>query len=107
MLRFIFRFLGLWFLAGAFVALVIDGTRSIAASRLVLTPVGEAWVAVHPGSLALLHAATEHNLSPWVWDKVLVNVLFSPLWLLLGAFGVALLMMGRARMRPIGYSSRD
>ena len=30
MIRFLLRFLGLWLLAGAFVALVLDGVRSIA-----------------------------------------------------------------------------
>ena len=107
MIRFLFRFVGLWLLAGAFVALVIDGTRSIAASRLILTPVGEAWVAFHPASIELLRSAVERNLSPWLWDKVFVSILFLPLWMLLGALGVVLVLLGRPRVRPIGYSSRD
>jgi hypothetical protein len=107
MTRFLFRFVGLWLLAGAFVALVIDGTRSIAASRLILTPVGEAWVAIHPGSIDLLHSTIERNLSPWLWEAVLVNLLYAPLWLALGVLGALFVLLGRPRTRPIGYSSRD
>jgi hypothetical protein len=107
MIRFLFRFLGLWFLAGAFVALVIDGTYSIAASRLILTPVREIWDAIHPSSLDLLRSLVERNLSPWLWEKVFLTLLFTPLWLLLGVLGVVLVLLGRPRVRPIGYSSRD
>src|SRR5690606_5071230 len=51
MLRFIARFLGLWLLAGALVALVIDGARTIAASQMVMTPLGGLWRDTSPGSL--------------------------------------------------------
>src|SRR5436305_1914707 len=37
MFRFIFRFIGLWILAVAFVALIRDGTKTIAASAVVVT----------------------------------------------------------------------
>ena len=108
MIRFLFRFTGLWLLAGAFVALVIDGTRSIAVSRFVLTPVAEAWFAIHPSSLDLLRSVVERNLPPWVWEKVFVTMLFTPLWALLVLFGVVFVLLGRPRARPmIGYSSRD
>jgi hypothetical protein len=50
MIRFLLRFIGLWLLAGAFVALVIDGTRSISAGRLAITQFGTAWDSLHPTS---------------------------------------------------------
>jgi hypothetical protein len=107
MIRFLFRFVGLWLLAGAFVALIIDGTRSIAASRLILTALREAWSAVHPASLTALQAWAERGAAAWIWDPVAVNVLSTPLWVVLALIGIVLIVLGRPRARPIGYSSRD
>jgi hypothetical protein len=107
MIRFLFRFFGMWLLAGAFVALVIDGTRSIGASRIVLTPLGEAWSALHPQSLFSMQAWVEQRLIAWVWDPVLISLLFTPLWIVLGVLGLLFVLLGRPRARPIGYSSRD
>ena len=38
MIRFVFRFVGLWILAAGFVALVRDGTKSIAGNAVFITP---------------------------------------------------------------------
>jgi hypothetical protein len=107
MFRFLFRFIGLWLLAGAFVALVIDGTRSITAGRVVIMPVVEAWLAVHPASLEWIKMIVERDVSPRLWDPVLLYLLYAPLWALLGVLGGVLVVLGRRRPRPIGYSSRD
>jgi hypothetical protein len=107
MIRFLFRFVGLWLLAGAFVALIIDGTRSIAASRLILTPLAEAWYALHAASVQALQAWMERSLPAWVWDPVAINVLSTPLWVVLAIVGILFILIGRRRGRPIGYSSRD
>jgi hypothetical protein len=107
MFRFLFRFIGLWLLAGAFVALVIDGTRSITAGRVVIMPMVEAWLAIHPGSLDWLKTVVERDVAPRLWDPVVLSVLYAPLWAVLGALGAVLVVLGRRRPRPIGYSSRD
>lgn len=107
MFRFLFRFAGLWLLAGAFVALVIDGTRSITAGRMIVTPAADAWLAVHPASIEGLRAAGERSLPPWLWDLASVYVLNAPLWAVLGVLGALFILIGRPRARPIGYSSRD
>lgn len=107
MIRFLFRFIGLWLLAGAFVALVIDGTRSVAASRIVLTTVGEAWSVVHRPSLELFRAHVEGSYPAWAWDPVAITFLFAPLWAVLGVLGILFALLGRVPARPIGYSSRD
>ena len=107
MIRFLFRFIGLWLLAGAFVALVIDGTRSVAASRIVLTTVGEAWSVVHRPSLELFRLHIEGNYPAWAWDPVAINFLLTPLWIALGVLGIVFALLGRVPARPIGYSSRD
>jgi hypothetical protein len=107
MFRFLFRFIGLWLLAGAFVALVIDGTRSITAGRIVLMPLAEAWVALHPSSIEWLRTTFDRDLPAWLWDNVMVCALFAPMWAVLGILGIILVLIGRRPAKPIGYSSRD
>jgi hypothetical protein len=107
MFKFLFRFVGLWLLAGAFVALVIDGTRSITAGRFVIMPLGDAWGAIHPQSIEWLKTLVERDLSPWLWNPVLLYTLNAPLWAMLAVLGLILVLLGRRRPRPIGYSSRD
>ena len=93
MFRFLFRFIGLWMLAGAFVALVIDGTRSITAGRMVIMPMIEAWLAIHPTSLELLKMWIERDISPRLWDPALLYSLYSPLWAVLGVLGLILVLL--------------
>jgi hypothetical protein len=107
MLRFLARFTGLWLLAGAFVSLVIDGNRSIAAGRFMLTAFGEAWYALNPASLDATRNWVEAHLPGWLWNPVILGVLLTPLWIVLAALGAILVFVGRKRERPIGYSSRD
>lgn len=98
MFRFLLRFVGFWFLAGGFVALIVDGTRSIAASALVLTSAGDAWFAVSPGSLAAMEASTR-KISPALWDSAIAPALSAPAFLVLLIFGIVLMMLGRVRER--------
>jgi hypothetical protein len=107
MIRFLFRFVGLWLLASAFVALIIDGTRSIAASRLIPTPLMDLWLALHAASLQGLQAWMEKSLPAWLWDAVVVYILWTPLFVVLAIIGILFILIGRRRARPIGYSSRD
>jgi hypothetical protein len=107
MIRFVFRFIGLWLLAGAFVALVVDGTRSISAGRLAITQFGMAWDALHPASFEALRAWIEGHLPLWVWNPAVLGVMLMPLWAVLGAIGLVFAFIGRRRERKIGYSSRD
>jgi hypothetical protein len=107
MIRFLFRFIGLWLLAGAFVALVIDGTRSISAGRLAITQFGIAWDSLHPASFDAMRTWVEAHLPMWVWNPVLLSVLLTPIWVVLGVLGLLFVLIGRKREQKIGYSSRD
>lgn len=98
MIRFLFRFLGFWLLAGGFVALVADGTRSIAASALEFTSAGDAWFMVVPDSLTAFEASGRSAL-PGLWDHVAAPLLSLPAFLLLGGLGLLLLAIGRVRER--------
>jgi hypothetical protein len=98
MFRFLFRFFGFWILAGGFVALVVDGTRSIASSRLILTSTQDAWTALSPTSFAAAQAKVA-ALSPLAWSDAAVPVLGLPLFLLLAIVGFLFLAIGRVRQR--------
>ena len=105
MFRLLFRFIGLFVLALAFVALVIDGTRSVAASHIDILPLGRACTLLAPDTFQKLHNAIETNL-PLLWDPVLVTILLLPSWLVLGAIGIVLFAVTRRRAPIIGYSRR-
>ena len=60
-----------------------------------------------PSTLNLVQAATERYVSPWLWDPVLVSILFVPVFVLLGVIGFLLMLVARPPATPIGWSSRD
>jgi ABC-type phosphate transport system permease subunit len=104
MIRFLFRFIGLWLLAGAFVVLVIDGTRSVSASSLIFAPVRDAWTLVDPASLD----AVQKKFAVGAVETLLGLVLAMPFCLFLALAGLLFLLIGRRRREArIGYSSRD
>jgi hypothetical protein len=103
MIRFLLRSLGLLMLAAAFVFLVYDGTRSIAANQLVYTKVDEVWSLVHAASLQQLQPWIESHGPHWLWDPVVTNVLNGPAAVALGIAGALLIPLGRRRKQLIGY----
>ncbi|MFL9823839.1 hypothetical protein [Rhodoplanes sp. SY1] len=105
MIRFAFRFVGLWILAAAFIFLVYDGTRSIAAGVVLIKPFGETWNDIHAGSLQALQPIMERH-SPWLWDPAMLKALTSPTWLVLGVIGMILVLLGRKKKPLIGYARR-
>jgi hypothetical protein len=105
MIRFVFRFLGLWILALGFIFFVYDGARSLADSSIRITALGETWSNIHQDSLLLLQPAVERHVAPWLWQSVLQPyVLEQPTWLVLGVIGVLLILIGRKKRRLIGYA---
>jgi len=103
MIRFLFRFAGLWILAAAFVWLVIDGTKSIAGNAIVVTKLASAWYEISPGSLLWLQPTIEHHASEWLWNSVVQTILEQPTWLVLGVIGSILTLVGRKKKPLIGY----
>ncbi len=104
MLRFIARFLGFWLIAGALVAAVVDGAKSIAASALVLTPVADTYA-----TLAALGKPDGTEIAiptaPWPLDVPLAWLMAAPTAVVLAALGVAFLVLGARRRRP--FLSRE
>ena len=103
MIRFLLRTLGLLFLAAAFVFVVYDGTKSIAANALVYTKVSEVWTLLHASSLQQLQPFLEKNGPPWLWDPVATTVLNAPATVVFGIIGAILILLGRRKKRLIGY----
>jgi hypothetical protein len=103
-MRFILRFIGLWLLAGAFVALIIDGTASIAAGNMRFNTFGQTWDNIHQESKPAVKAFLDRRVGPWVWTSGVQVVLDRPAWLVLGAMGTILVLLGRKKARLIGYA---
>jgi hypothetical protein len=101
MIRFLFRLVGYWFLAGALVAAIIDGSKSIAASSLVTTQFGQHFQQLAPTLLQRMEFGIQNNLGlPWLWDIVFVNVLAWPSFLVLAVFTLIFLLIGRPKRAP-------
>ncbi|NLH83200.1 MAG: hypothetical protein GX458_20535 [Phyllobacteriaceae bacterium] len=90
MVRFIVRILGLWFLAGGFAAAVIDGMKSIAASKVVMASARETWSDLAPATLTTVDRWLVGTLGPTVETGFAVAVDRVPTWALLGVLGAVL-----------------
>ena len=94
-MKFVLRVLGTWFLGLAVILLVIDGTRTLGANALVMTPLGDTWRELHPDSMAI----AMRNISQ-AWEPLLVpaELLLSwPGWAVCGVFGILFALAGRGR----------
>ena len=103
MIRFLFRLLGLFALAAAFILVVYDGTKSIAGNQLYLTSVSTLWGLVHAASLAALKPAISPYAGGILWDPVAVSVLAAPGWVVFGVLGILFMVLGRPKKPLIGY----
>ncbi|VVB50006.1 hypothetical protein RHAL1_04129 [Beijerinckiaceae bacterium RH AL1] len=105
MFRFLIRLIGLLLLAGAFAALIVDGTRSVADGRIALLPLGRLITYVSPEAFVKLHAGIETHW-PSLWDPVMVTVLLLPSWCVLGLVGLVFMALARPPRPKIGYLGR-
>jgi len=104
MIRFLFRFIGLWILAASFLLFVYDGTKSIAGNMIYVTKTGDLWSNIHQTSLLLLQPAIERHVAVWLWDPVVLSVLTAPAWVVLGVIGILFILIGRKKKPLIGYA---
>ena len=106
MLRFLLRALGMLLLTAGFAALIIDGTRTIAASSLLMARFGDLCTYLLPKLFPLLQPAVERNVHPLLWDPLLRGFFLTPSWMVLTLFGLLLIWMAKRRRVAVGYSSR-
>ncbi len=102
MFFFFCRLIGIWCLAATIVAAVVDGMKSIAAGRVVTTPLLQLWTSASPSSLASAQAAVQ-KLSPALWDPVGLTILHLPAWIVFTVIGAAFIFLGTRRRRTVVY----
>ncbi len=97
MIKFLFRLLALVSLGIAAITAILDITRSIADSTMVLTPLGLDWYNYSRASLGLLQAGIQRNLHPLIWDPVIQSILQAPTWFVFGVLALLFALIGRRR----------
>ncbi|MGN6583205.1 MAG: hypothetical protein ACTHJV_05835 [Rhizobiaceae bacterium] len=103
LIRFTLRTLSVIALAVAAILAVVDATRTIAASKLVLTPLGQSWSDMAPASVA---AAKETVIvhAPWLWEPVFAGILALPGFLVFLILALVLQALGSKPKRFRGPS---
>ena len=91
MLRLLTRFLGLLLLAGGFIALIVDGTRSIAGGQLMVTTLRKGASEVTPSFFNALQQGVEAR-SSFLWDPVLTTLMMLPVSVAFGGLGALLIV---------------
>ncbi|MDO9413257.1 MAG: hypothetical protein Q7T81_11865 [Pseudolabrys sp.] len=104
MIRFLLRVIGLFCLAAAFILVIYDGTKSIAANNVFLTSVRDLWMLINPASLNNLRPLLSPYAGGVLWDPGAVTLLAAPSWALLGVFGILCILGGRRKKPLIGYA---
>jgi hypothetical protein len=102
MFRFLFRLMATVSLAVAVIMAVLDVTRTIAASRLVLTPLGDSWASVSPSTLDQARSFVVENAHPLVWNPLVTSVLAQPGFAVFGLLAFLLYAIGHRPRRRIG-----
>lgn len=97
MIRFTVRALGLWLLAAAFAAAMIDGMKSIAASRPIIGSALATWADLAPGALAAFQAWLDRTAGPGVRAFVVEVLGIAPAWALFGVLGAVLIAVALPR----------
>lgn len=107
MIRFLLRFLGLVTIAGGFVMMVIDGTRSIANSTFAMTPLSDLASRAFPASFPNWGPVITRNVHPLLWDPVLIHALMVPAFAAGIGLGLLLLWLGQRRVETIGFDTKS
>jgi hypothetical protein len=103
MIRFLFRSVGFFALAAAFLLVIYDGTKSIAGNAIFITSVQSLWEILNAASLQNLRPVID-KAGPYAWDPVFVTFLHAPSWAVLGVLGIIFILLGRKRRPLIGYA---
>lgn len=100
-MRSVMRWVGIWMVAGAFMALVVDGVNWLADRAFNFTPLGQFLYWLSPGGLNVTQAFVERYITPLLWDPVIVTMLNLPVWAIGGVLGFILVFAGRRRPVPV------
>jgi hypothetical protein len=106
MIRFVFRLIGFLLIAAGFVALVIDGTRSIAGQRLITTSGADTWRTIHADSLVQVEKLLAARGLGWLWDPALLTALAVPTAVTGLVLGALFMAIGRKNEPQVGVIGR-
>ena len=97
---FLLRMIARPLLLLAVIALVYDGTRTLAGgSGIVLTSLVEHWQGLAPTTLEGVKMLIVKRLGTAAWDGGLLRLLKLPAWLVIGVLGLSLAYIGRKRQK--------
>jgi len=96
-MRLILRLLGTWLLSVAVILAVIDGTKSLASNRVILTSLGELWTSLNPDSLDAVKLFLETRFFGPMLTPALAGLLNVPGFVIIGVPAVILAALGRSR----------
>ncbi|PWK70723.1 hypothetical protein [Aminobacter sp. AP02] len=99
MIRFVFRLAAAIALSVAVIMAVLDATRTVAVSRLVMTPLDTSWSTASPSTLAATETFVSDRASPALWDSVVMPVLNLPGFAVFAVLAFLLYAIGHRR-RP-------
>lgn len=102
MLRFLFRLAAMIALSVSVIMAVLDATRTVAASQLVMTPLHTSWLAVSPDTLGAFEAFIRNKVHPLLWDAVISWVLNLPGFAVFAALAFILYAIGHKPERRAG-----
>ena len=94
MFRFLFRLMATIALSISVIMAVLDVTRTIAASALVLTPLRDSWLAASPDTLAATQTFLVEKIHPLAWDPVAVFLLGLPGFVVFAVLALLLYAVG-------------
>lgn len=98
-MRLVMRLAGLVLLAASLVFVVVDGTRTLAANAVVLTPIGASWQQIDVTSFAAVRHFVTAHLGPFAWTLLSQTLLGWPGFAVLGVPAVLLVIAGWSRHR--------
>ena len=101
-MRFLFRVLSLLALCVGVVFGVVDSIASVSASQVIITPISEAWIDAHPGSLMALEELVETRLGNGAWLALRDVALPQPASAAFLLLALVFWMIGYKRPSPAG-----
>jgi hypothetical protein len=97
MFRFLFRLAAMVALSVSVIMAVLDTTRTVAASALVMTPLKTSWLAVSPDTLAAFEVFIRQKVSPLLWDGLITRILDLPGFVVFAALALLFYVIGYRR----------
>jgi hypothetical protein len=102
MFRFVFRLAAMVSLSIAVIMAVLDATRTVAASQLVLTPLKTSWNAVSPQTMSAAEIFVREKMAPVLWDIGANWLLSLPGCVVFAGLALAFYAVGYRRERVSG-----